>query len=67
VGSLLFDRAEAAVTERFGFSEIKHGVDETHHTAKGYTTDILIRWGDPLIDGAPDFDPAKQTCTAIPR
>jgi len=54
----------AAPTTRFKFTEIEHGVDETHHVAPGYDADILIRWGDPVEAGAPPFDPYKQTAAA---
>src|SRR5687768_4968765 len=39
----------------FSFDELTRGVDRTHHVAKGYGTDILIRWGDPVLPGAPEF------------
>ena len=48
----------------FTFDEIAHGVDDTHHVAKGHRADILLRWGDPIVAGAPDFDPAKQSAAA---
>ena len=48
----------------FRFQEVQHGVDETHHVAAGYDADILIRWGDPVVPGAPAFDPLKQTAAA---
>lgn len=48
----------------FSFQEVVHGVDETHHVAAGYDADILIRWGDPVLPGAPAFDPMKQTASA---
>ena len=57
--------AEAARTEAsFGFTEVEAGVDETHHVAPGYRADILIRWGDPVLPGAPAFDPNAQTAAA---
>ncbi|UEM22999.1 PhoX family phosphatase [Skermanella mucosa] len=48
----------------FSFDEVSRGVDRTHHVAKGYKADILIRWGDPVLPGAPAFDPMKQTAAA---
>ena len=57
-------RAAAAALPAFVFDEIAHGVDETHHVAPGYDADILIRWGDPVMPGAPPFDPLKQTASA---
>lgn len=49
------------VANPFAFDEISHGVDETHHVARGYSADVVIRWGDPVLAGAPAFDPAKQS------
>ena len=45
----------------FAFKELPRGVDERHHVAEGYDADILIRWGDPVLAGAPAFDPRHQT------
>lgn len=45
----------------FGFSAVPAGVDGTHHVAKGYRADILIRWGDPVVADAPEFDAHHQT------
>ena len=56
--------AGTAEEGRSNFEEITHGVDETHHVAKGHRADILIRWGDPIVAGAPEFDPAKQSAAA---
>ncbi|MGY0710860.1 PhoX family protein [Azospirillum argentinense] len=63
--------AEAAVTgaprpakASFSFQEVAHGVDADHHVAAGYNADILIRWGDPVVPGAPAFDPMNQSAEA---
>ena len=60
----LTSRAAKAATASFGFTEIAHGVDETHHVAPGYSADVLISWGDPVMPGAPAFNPANQNATA---
>ncbi|HET8727871.1 MAG TPA: PhoX family phosphatase [Alphaproteobacteria bacterium] len=62
--SLLTAGAARAATSSFGFEEIEAGVDETHHVAPGHSADVLIRWGDPVVRGAPAFDPENQTAAA---
>jgi secreted PhoX family phosphatase len=49
---------------RFAFKEVEAGVDPHHHVAEGYDSDVLIRWGDAVLPGAPDFDPGKQSAAA---
>jgi uncharacterized protein len=58
------DRAQAQKGSRFNFKEVTAGVDEKHHVAEGHDVDVLIRWGDPVLPGAPAFDPLKQTAAA---
>ena len=54
--------AQAAnTTPSFNFKEVISGVDDKHYVAEGYDADILIRWGDPVLPGAPSFDPGKLT------
>ena len=54
--------AQAAnTTPSFNFKEVLSGVDDKHYVAEGYDADILIRWGDPVLPGAPSFDPGKLT------
>ena len=63
-GPMALASRPAKAAGSFGFEEISHGVDETHHVAPGYTADILIRWGDPVVPGAPAFEPTNQTADA---
>ena len=54
--------AEAAAAEsRYRFSEVEAGVDRTHHVADGHSSEILLRWGDPVFEDAPAFDPRDQS------
>ncbi len=57
-------RAEDGVKPSFVFAEVEAGSDTTHHVADGYHADILIRWGDPVLAGAPEFNPAQPSATA---
>src|SRR5688572_5882694 len=57
-------RANADSASRFRFDEIEAGIDQRHHVAAGYDADVLIRWGDPVLPGAPAFDPMQQTAAA---
>ncbi len=52
------------LSPRFGFTGIAHGVDATHHVASGHRAEILARWGDGVLPGAPAFDPRHQTAAA---
>jgi uncharacterized protein len=49
------------------FAELPHGMTETHAVADGYQAQTLIRWGDPVVAGAPAFDPGNQTAAAQAR
>ena len=51
------DAEIGTTTPSFIFKEVAAGVDDTHHVAEGYDADILIRWGDAVLPGAPAFDP----------
>ena len=57
-------RARADTASRFRFDEIEAGIGKNHHVAAGYDADVLIRWGDPVVAGAPAFNPAEQTAAA---
>jgi secreted PhoX family phosphatase len=59
-GSLFSPPASAAAASAFNFEELERIYDETHHVASGYRTSVLVRWGDPILAGAPAFDPNNQ-------
>ena len=48
----------------FSFPEVTAGVDADHHVAEGYDVKVLMRWGDPVTNDAPEFDPDNQTAEA---
>ncbi|NBC32955.1 MAG: DUF839 domain-containing protein, partial [Alphaproteobacteria bacterium] len=64
MGPVLTAGTAKAQQTRYVFDEIEHGVDETHHVAPGYDAQVLLRWGDPILPGAPAFDPMNQTAAA---
>ncbi len=49
---------------RYSFKEVEHGGDEHHHVAPDHEAKILIRWGDPLFNDSPEFDPNNQSAEA---
>ncbi|GJD97534.1 PhoX family protein [Methylobacterium iners] len=56
--------ADGAPAPLFPFTELKAGTDERHHVAPGHDAEVLIRWGDPVLPGAPAFDPQNQSAEA---
>jgi secreted PhoX family phosphatase len=56
--------AQPAGPSSLTFEEVPHGLDKTHHVPAGYEAQVMIRWGDPVVAGAPAFDPANQTGAA---
>ena len=61
------EEARAQPTSRFPFPELEASADPDHHVAAGYDADVLIRWGDPVLPGAPAYDPYSQSAAAQKR
>ena len=49
------------------FAEIPHAYDENLHVAAGYSANPLLRWGDPILPDAPDFDAGVRDAAAQDR
>ena len=49
------------------FTESARFLDAMHHVAPGYSVQVLLRWGDPLFEDAPGFDPLNQSPTSQSR
>ena len=46
-------QAQKAGPSSFTFTEVPHVNDPTHHVPDDYEVQVLIRWGDPVLPGAP--------------
>jgi hypothetical protein len=61
--------AAAAVPRRGGpssltFPELSHQMAQEDAVAPGHAMRVLIRWGDPVLPGAPAFDASNVTAAA---
>jgi secreted PhoX family phosphatase len=75
VTTAAFGAVGGALTSRFalaagggpstlGFQSLEQVIKEDHQVAPGYSAKVLIRWGDRVLPGAPDFDPMSQAADA---
>ncbi|MGC9410205.1 PhoX family protein [Streptomyces sp. DZ1-3] len=46
------------------FTPVAPNNDDKVTVPEGYRQDVVIRWGEPILRGAPAFDPEKQTAKA---
>ncbi|MCO1579519.1 PhoX family phosphatase [Crossiella sp. SN42] len=51
-------------TAGVNFEPVAPNRDDKVTVPKGYTHEVLIRWGDPVLPGAPKWDFEKQTAAA---
>lgn len=58
------EASAAEAQSRYKFEELTAGNDETHHVAERYDAQVLLRWGDPVLPNAPEFDVMNQTAEA---
>jgi len=46
------------------FRQAPHRIEDGHQAAPGYSADVLIGWGDPVLPGAPPHDMRNQSGAA---
>ncbi|MEV7415976.1 PhoX family protein [Streptomyces sp. NPDC089919] len=60
--------AASAAAERAArglrFTAVAPNTDDKVTVPAGYEQNVVIRWGEPILRGAPAFDPKKQTAAA---
>ncbi len=53
-----------AATSSLTFEEISHALEQGVRVAPGYTTHVVMRWGDKVTHDAPTFDVNNQSAAA---
>jgi len=49
------------------FPELRHQLAPRDAVAEGHEIQVVIRWGDPILADAPEFDPAAQSASRQAR
>ncbi|WP_370290145.1 PhoX family phosphatase [Nocardioides sp.] len=60
-------RASRGVLGTATFTPVRPNKLDEFLTPRGFSHNVLIRWGDPVLPGAPAFDPAEQSVAAAAR
>lgn len=60
----LDNRAPAPADARVAFGHVGSTTGDTMAVADGHRATVLLRWGDPVLPGAPPFDAAAQSAAA---
>ncbi|RAJ66617.1 hypothetical protein K378_02789 [Streptomyces sp. Amel2xB2] len=57
-------KAKGKPAKGLRFTPVEPNTDDKVTVPEGYGQNIVIRWGEPILRGAPDFDPEKQSAKA---
>ncbi|WP_413788566.1 PhoX family protein [Paludibacillus litoralis] len=64
VAALGVGGAARAAGSPFAFRQVAANTRDALTVPEGYEAEILLRWGDPITAGAPEFDPATRGAAA---
>ncbi|MEJ2861043.1 PhoX family protein [Actinomycetospora flava] len=56
--------ASTPMPSPFGFTAVAPNTEDAVRVPEGFAQQVVIRWGDPVLPGAPAFDPNAQTAAA---
>ena len=66
-GSAPLTNAANAASSSVGLQSIPHDNEDTINVSEGYSTNVIIRWGDGVLPGAPAFNLNGQTAEAAAK
>jgi len=58
------DKVKGKPAKGLRFPPVEPNTHDKVTVPEGYKQNIVIRWGEPILRGAPDFDPEKQSVKA---
>ena len=58
--SALTPSSAAAAGSRLGFAQVAANTPDAVTVPEGYSAQVVMRWGDPLFSGVPEFDHATR-------
>ena len=62
----LTNKADAS-SSTIGLESIAHDNEDVINTSDGYSSNVVIRWGDAVLPGAPEFSLSGQTAEAAAK
>lgn len=66
-GSAPLTATASAAKSSVGVQSIPHDLEDQINLSPGYLSNVVIRWGDGLVPGAPSFDINRQTADSAAK
>lgn len=67
LGSAPLTKTVDAAGSSVGLESIPHDLDDRINLSPGYSSNVVIRWGDPVVAGAPEFSLDGQTAESAAK